>query len=275
MKFAWSLGMVEDAARVGNPAQLWKILAEYAATVVGPNDTVAMKFLSDPSLSTQTYLATVSAVLTVRAALNWEAEGYDGVMLAGSIDPGLDEARSVIPEMPVVGVTEAAVALSGFIGRRAGIVTIGGGTDRFSYVRMIEGIITKYGCRARLLDHRPVRPLRESYAEGYRIYSRAIEGDGAAFLASFDAVASELTADGADVIICGNQLFGPMLHHLGRRACTPEGVPVLCNVAAGLTSLQTLASMRKNLGLKKSNSGVFHPPVKELLRDASNWLQHS
>ncbi len=174
--------------------------------------------------------------------------------------------------MPVVGITEAAMGMSGFFGRKAGIVTIQGASDPLSYTRLIESIITRYGCRARLLDHRPVRALHESMAEGYRLYSRAVDGDGAAFLASFDAVASELIADGADVIVCGNQLFGPMLHHLGRRSLSPGGVPVLCNAAAGLKSLQSLAAMSRGLGLKKSNVGVFHPPAKALLDAAPDWL---
>ena len=41
MKFAWSLGMVEDASkRVDDPALLWKILRQYAASVVGPDHQV-------------------------------------------------------------------------------------------------------------------------------------------------------------------------------------------------------------------------------------------
>jgi allantoin racemase len=275
MKFAWSLGMVEDASgRVDKPQRLWQILSDYAATVVGPGDSVSLRFSAHPSLSTQTYLGAVNAVVTVRDVLACQDEGFDGVMLAGSIDPGLDEARSVA-DIPVVGVTEAAMAISGFIGRRAGIVTVKSAADRLSFARIIEDVIVKYGCRDRLLRHRPVRPISDSWADGYRAYNQALDGDGSAFLAGFDAIGSELIADGADVIVCGNQLFGPLLHHLGRRAFMAEGVPVVCNVAAGLKALQVLVSMRQVLGLRKSSVGVFHPPSVAAERSVPSWLQAS
>jgi len=262
--------MVEDASkRVDDPALLWKILGDYAATVVGPEHQVELIFSRKPTLSTQTYLATVNAVITAQDILSRD---LDGVILAGSIDPGLDEIRSSTLT-PVVGITEAAVAMAGFVGRRAGIITVKGTHDPFSFARIIEEIVHKYGCGDRLIRHHPVRPIRESWADGYRAYVEAMNGDGASFLKSFDETAREMIADGADVIISGNQLFGPLLHHLGRRSLTPEGVPVVCNVAAALKSVQTLAELKTSVGLVKSNLGVFHPPPAGALAAVASTLK--
>lgn len=272
IELAWHVGLTRNTnGRVENPERLWEILNAYTAETVGPETKVTLRFSKDPSLSTQTYLASANALLMTRDVQECATEGFDGVMVAGSIDPGLDEARS-ITDMPVVGPIEAAVALSGFIGRRAGVVTITGAIDRYSYARIIEDNITKYGCQGRLLRNRPVRPLRQSWAEGYRAYNDAVNGDGTSFLAGFDEVASELIEDGADVIICGNQLFGPLLHHFGRRSLTPEGIPFICNAVAGLKALQTLAGLRRSMGLVKSSAGVFHQAPDTMLAAVPGWL---
>lgn len=258
--------MVEDASkRVDDPSLLWKILGDYAATIVGPSHQVELVFSRNPSLSTQTYLATVNAVITANDILGRASE-FDGVILAGSIDPGLDEIRSST-SMPVVGVTEAAIAMAGFVGRRAGVITVKGTQDPYSFARIIEEIIRKYGCAERLIKHNPVRTIRETWADGYRAYVEAMNGDGTNFLKSFDEVARALVDDGADVIICGNQLFGPLLHHVGRRSLTPDGVPIVCNVAAALKAVQALADLKCTVGLVKSNRGVFHPPPAASLSD--------
>lgn len=272
IRLAWHVGLTRDTnSRVENPERLWQILENYTSDVIGSSTHVSLRFCREPSLSTQTYLAAVNALLMTRDVQDCEEEGFDGVMVAGSIDPSLDEARS-ITRMPVVGPIEAAVALSGFVGRRAGVVTITGALDRYSYARIIEDNIVKYGCQDRLLRHRPVRPLRQTWAEGYRAYNDAVNGDGTAFLAGFDAVASELIEDGADVIICGNQLFGPLLHHFGRRSLTPEGIPFICNAIAGLKCLQALVELRRTMGLVKSSVGVFHQAPDSLLAPISGWL---
>ena len=258
MKFAWSLGMVKDAGkRVNDPKLLWKILQEYADGVVGVGNQVELVFSDTSSLSTQTYLSTANAMITAKDILGREAGGLHGVILAGSIDPGLDEIRSSTL-MPVVGLTEAALAVAGFVGRRVGIITVKGSHDPLSFARVIEGIACKYGCADRLLKNRPVRTIREGWEEGYRYLSQAIRGDGENFIKSFDNVAEEFLNDGADVIICGNQLFGPILHRLGRRSVALDGVPIVCNVAAALKAVQLLADLKGSVGLVKSNFGVFH-----------------
>jgi allantoin racemase len=268
MHFAWSMGMVRDASgRVADPDRLWAVLGGYADAMAGPADHVSLRFSEAPTLSTQTTLASVNAVLTAADVLVLQEQGVDGVLLAGSIDPGLDEARSAAG-IPVVGITEAALAFSSFVGRRVGIVTVAGAADRLSFCRMIEEIAVRYGHAGRLVRHRPVRPLPGSWQDTYTAYDAALRGDGTAFLRAFDAVAETFIEDGADTIVCGNQLFGPLLHHLGRRSRTPSGVPVVCNIAAAVKALQALVSMTALTGLSPGAIGTFGPGPVEQVRSA-------
>lgn len=261
MRFGWHIVLTKDAqGRVSDPDKFRDLLTSYANRVVGPIDTVELLFTSSRTLSTQSLLSTVNTISLVHDVLMAEAAGMDGVMLAASIDPAVEESRSVA-NIPVVGSIESALALCGFIGGKAGIVTIAGGDDEHAYARKIEFNATKYGCRDKLIANRPVRALRHSWKEFYVAYSRAISGDGDEFVSLFDETARDLVKDGADVIICGNQLFGAVLDHFGRLTCTSNNVPILDNAAAGLKTLQTLASLRASVGLNVSRTGVFRSPA--------------
>ena len=176
-------------------------------------------------------------------------------------------------KIPVVGSVEAALALTGFIGRKAGIITISGADTVHAYAQLIEGNATKYGCRERLLAHRPVRALPSSWKDFYAMYSRAVDGDGDELLTSFDALARELVNDGADVVICGNQLFGAVLDKCGYTFLTDQGAPVIDNAAAGLKMLQMLRSMQLTLGLAKSEIGLFRGLPAEAMQLASTSLR--
>ncbi len=276
MRFGWHLVLTKDSGgRVSDPGRFRDLLTSYANRVVGTGDTVELLFTRSRTLSTQSLMSMVNAVTLVHDVLAAEAAGFDGVVLAASLDPGLEESRSVA-RIPVVGSIESALALCGFIGRKAGIVTIAGGEDDHSYTRSVARTIElnaiRYGCRDKLIAHRPVRALNQSWKEFYAGYSKAVSGDGDQFISAFDETARELVHDGADVIICGNQLFGAVLDHFGRLAYTSDNVPILDNAAAGLKTLQTLISLRNTVGLNVSRAGVFRSPALESMANVTKLL---
>jgi Asp/Glu/hydantoin racemase len=237
--------------------------------VVGRGDTVELLFTRSRTLSTQSLRYVVNNIALAREVLAAEAAGFDGVMLAASVDPGLDESRSVA-RIPVVGSMESALALSQFIGRKAGIVTTPGGEEAQAYIRIIEQNAIRYGCRDKLIANRPVRTFNQSHAQFYSSFSKAVSGDADEFMSAFDATARELVRDGADVIICGNQLFGAVLE--GRLARTSDNVPIIDNAAAGLKMLQTLISLRNSIGLDVSRAGVFQAPTAESMKSVTELL---
>ena len=272
MRLAWHTGLTEDTrGRVPDPALLWHVCSTYAAAVVAPGTTVELRFSPRPTLSTQPVMSAVHNLSVTIDALACEARGYDGFMVAGSIDPGLDEARSAA-RFPVVGVLEAGLAFSSFVGRRVGIVTVPGVPDPLGIPRTIELNAIRYGYGERLIRNRPVRAIFSSHADFYRAYGDAVGGNGAEFLAAFDEACVALAADGAEAIVCGNQLFGPVLYQHGLRSKTASGIPYVCNTAAGLKALEALAALRGSIGLGKSELGIFRPLGSPSLADAFSWL---
>lgn len=272
MRFAWHTGLTEDTrGRVPDPELLWQVCRTYAAAVVEPGNTVEVRFSPQATLSTQPVMSAVHNLGVTIDALDCEARGYDGFMVAGSIDPGLDETRSVA-KFPVVGVLEAGLAFSSYVGRRVGILTVPGVPDPLGLARTIELNAIRYGYGERLIPVRPVRTIFASHRDFYRAYGDAVGGNAAEFLEAFDAACVDFAADGAEAIVCGNQLFGPVLYQHGLRSKTPSGIPYVCNTAAGLKSLEALAALRASIGLTKSELGVFRPLGTPSLGDAFSWL---
>src|SRR5690606_5915420 len=66
------------------------------------------------------HLAFVQIVENIMAA---EREGYDAVAISCFVDPGLEEARSVV-DIPVVSSLETALLVSSTIGRAFGLLTL-------------------------------------------------------------------------------------------------------------------------------------------------------
>lgn len=270
MRLGWHVILTKDAGgRVSDPDRLWDVLTSYANRIVGPGDTVEVLFTRSRTLSTQTLRYVVNSVALAQDVLAAEAAGFDGVMLAASVDPGLDESRSVA-RIPVVGSIESALAVSQFIGRKVGIVTTPGGEDEGAYLRIIEQNVIRYGCRDKLIAHRPVRTFNQSHSQFYASFSKALSGDADEFMSAFDATACELVREGADVIICGNQLFGAVLE--GRLTYTSNNAPIIDNAAAGLKMLQTLVSLRNSVGLDVSRTGVFQAPTLESMKGTAALL---
>ena len=272
MQLAWHTGLTEDTrGRVPDPAQLWRVCNAYTAAIVQPGTTVELRFTPEATLSSQPVMSAVHNLSVTIDALACEARGFAGFMVAGSIDPGLDEVRSVT-HFPVVGVLEAGLAFSSFIGRRVGIVTVPGVPDPLGIPRTIELNARRYGYGDRLISNRPVRTIFSSHKDFYRAYGDAVGGNADEFLEHFDAACVALAADGAEAVVCGNQLFGPVLYQHGLRSKTKSGIPFVCNTAAGLKSLEALAALRETIGLQKSELGIFRPLTSPSLDDAFAWL---
>lgn len=272
MKLAWHVGVTEDGdGRLPKADDLWKVLEDYACMVVGPDATVKLRFSRFPSLSTQPYLGAVHSVLLAEEALQCEREGFDGLLLGAATDSGLDEVRS-IASIPVVASIESALRLSGFVGRKVGVVTIGGMDTQNAYAGAMMGNVIKYHLQECLLKDRPVRPIPLPWADFYAIFSDAVAGNGAEFLAAFDKVTSDFYDIGAEVIVCGNQFFGGVLHHLGRRAQTSRGIPYIDNAAAGLHMLKSMVALGRTVGLRKSDVGSFRPAPEAAFKAVPSWL---
>jgi len=87
------------------------------------------------------------------------------------------------------------------LGRRFAVLTVHEG-----YVPMIERSITVYGALPRAINRNPMRNFGMTIDNAV---AAATSSDDT-FLREFTKVTKQCIADGADVIIAGGQLFGPI-----------------------------------------------------------------
>ena len=263
MRIAWHIGLPRSSdGRLESPEDLWTAAADYAAKVVNRETQVELRFLEgSTSRFVYPYLSLVHNARIVEDVLKCQEEGFEAVVLAPAIDPALDECRAAA-SVTIVGSQEAALAISQFIGRRAGTVGVKDG-----YVTMINENIKRYGLRQRMIDDRPVRLWEMSYTH----VVKALRGDGIEFINQFERVARELIKDGADVLVGGCQFFGPVFDRLGYRGVADQGVPFVDCAAAGLKMAECMTSLSRSIGLRKSENpfSPFRSMDPALIREAA------
>ncbi len=167
-------------------------------------------------------------------------QGHDAVIIAAFGDPGVPGIREVL-DIPVVGMTEAALASVCLLGNRFSIVAI---SRRISawYRESVEhnGLISRLAS-IRSLD----RPLRDI---------GAVQADHAARLRELCAAAVD--EDGADAIVLG----GAPLAGLARSIAGEIPVPVVDGVSSAVKHAETLVSLKPGT----ARAGSFAPPPAKL-----------
>ena len=249
MRIAWLVGLTRSGeGRMQDPELLWTAMADFAARVV-PESKVELRFqersahkVNYPVIIPSLFLANKAQL--VEEAIKCQQEGFDAVVMAPAIDPGLDEARA-LASIPVVGSLESGMAVSQFIGRRVGIIGV-----RAGYTTIIDNNVKRYGLRERMIDNRPVR----FWEMDYKDVTRALLGDGGDFIKKFEQVGQELIEDGADVLVGGCQFFGAILKRIDYKWVMGDGVPFIDCAAAGLKMAESMAGLTRSIGLKKSES---------------------
>lgn len=168
------------------------------------------------------------------------AERHDAVVVAAFGDPGIDGLREAL-DIPVVGLTEAALMSACLLGKRFSIVAI---SRRIT--AWYREVVQANGLEGRLASIRCLdQPLRSI---------GAVQQDHAQTLRALCEVA--IDEDGADVII----IAGAPLAGLARSIKAEIPVPVVDGVSSAVCHAQTLVS----LAPVPARRGSFaRPPVKE------------
>lgn len=168
-----------------------------------------------------------------------QAAAHDALVVAAFGDPGITGLREAL-DIPVVGLTEAALMSACLLGQRFSIVAISPRITAW-YRENVE----RNGLISRLASIRNLEaPLRDI---------GAVQEDHAERLVALcrDAV----TSDHADVII----LAGAPLAGLARKVADRLPVPVVDGVSSAVCHAQTLAK----LAPKGASEGSFaRPPIK-------------
>jgi allantoin racemase len=169
-----------------------------------------------------------------------EAGDADAVVVAAFGDPGMPALKEMTG-IPVVGITEAALATASLLGVRFSIVAI---SERIT--AWYRDCVERNGLGSRLASIRSLRdPLRSigSVQEDFR--------EDLVRLAN--AVVEQ---DGADVVI----LAGAPLAGLARQVADQIPVPLVDGISAGVAQAEVLVRMRPGWHRKGS---LAAPPAKD------------
>lgn len=165
-----------------------------------------------------------------------ERAGADAIIIACFDDTGLDAARA-LASVPVIGICEAALAVTSFIAQRFSVVT----TMERSRIP-IEALVHRYGmaerCRVRAADI-PVLSLEDPGSDaGPRLRAE---------------IGAALQVEKAEAIILGCAGMADLVAELSAEFA----VPVVDGVASAVKQAEALVS----LGLKTAKRGPYATPV--------------
>lgn len=194
----------------------------------------------------------MEATIGAHAALQLAAEhapGHDAVIVAAFGDPGAAGIRELLP-VPVIGLTQAALATAHLLGNRFSIVAI---SNRIAawYRETVHG----YGMDGRLASIRALdRPLSGPGSVQQEHRDRLLELCEAA-----------VREDGADVIV----LAGAPLAGLARSVAGRLPVPVVDGVSSAVRHAETLVALQPCA----ARAGSFAPPPVKPHRGLTPALQ--
>jgi Asp/Glu/hydantoin racemase len=160
----------------------------------------------------------------------------DGVLVAAFGDPGMPALKE-ISDVPVLGITEAALCAAALQGQRIAVVAI---SDRITawYRECIE----RFGLGSRLTGIRSINEALRAIG--------TVQDDFAPVLVELARAA--VTEDGADVVI----LAGAPLAGLAREVVSQIPVPVVDGIAAGVRMLEAVCGLEAG----SHRAGSFAPP---------------
>lgn len=164
------------------------------------------------------------------------APGHDAVIVAAFGDPGVPALREAL-DVPVVGVTDAALATASLLGSRFSIIAI---SQRIGV--WYREIVEQYGFASRLASiralDRPIGDIERIQAE----HARRLQ----------ELCMTAIDADGADVLI----IAGAPLAGLARSIARELPVPVVDAVASAVRQAETLVVLEP----RAARSGSYAPP---------------
>jgi allantoin racemase len=259
IKIYWPIGLTRDMPdRTDRSDLIERALNEYTRKIVAPGTSVTVGWMKKTtSLLSSIYLGMINDVFMVNDILEAERQGYDAAMVGPHWDPGLLAAREAA-NIPVTGPGESGMMVALTLGNRFAVLTVHEG-----YVPMIERNMRLYGFEARAITRRPVRRFGMTYEN----FLQCLQEKSDEFLVEFERIAKECIADGADVIIAGGQLFGPVFIKHQFFTIPNTGVSVVDSAACGLKLAEMLVSLRQSMKLTTSEhvNAPFRTPPRDIL----------
>lgn len=194
------------------------------------------------------YLAFAQVVENVMRA---EKEGYDAVAISCFVDPGLEEARSVV-DIPVVSSCETALLVSSVIGRAPSLLTL-----EESMARTLRELVHRYGYDDRVVSVEAMDPPLTEF-ELDQAFSGSPE-----FVERFRKDAGRLVEKGADVIIPAEGVLNTVA--VRNNVADVAGTPVLDSYGSLLAFAEMLVQLRRRSLLAVGRNGSYARPPAYLV----------
>jgi allantoin racemase len=213
-------------------------MAEAARNVAAPDvviETATARF-GPQIIGSRVESAVAAAAVVERLA---QAKGYDAVIVGASVDPGLAAAREML-DVPVIGITEAALHAACLLGGKIGAIVMSANSDT-----ILREMADAYGLGTRLGAVRtlPITPL-ELLAD--------LDAATRAIAAAAEAMVS---SDGVDTIV----LIGAVMAGVASVVQPAVRVPVLEGVSAAVGLAEALVRLR----VSPSRAGSYAKPPEE------------
>lgn len=244
MKLCW----IHPTGRNAALEPLWNTIHQSVAAAVAPGVQLDFRFLDNSGGFTRSlYAEHLNSVLMVEAAIQAQADGYDGVFLGCWNDP-LWEAREML-DIPVASVGEQSMLAALAMGQRFAVITV---SDKTAVA--IERDIVGYGLSERCI-RQPVRSIQPF--SNLELLLEATHSPQTSFIPRLEAVAQQCIAEGADVILVGCAYYGPLLRRIGYRQVTGTQVPVVDSSTVALKYLEAMVGIAQCTGVVKSTANLF------------------
>ena len=193
-------------------------------------------------------LIAAGAVAEIVAEYTRDGASVDGVVVAAFGDPGMPALKE-LTDVPVIGITEAALCAAALQGHRFSIIAI---SDRIR--PWYQDCVERFGLGGRLASIRSINESLNGIA--------SVQQDFKATLLALSQQA--ITEDGADVVI----LAGAPLAGLARELRGQIPVPVMDGISAGIRMAEAVVGLQSG----PHRAGAFGPPPLKARRGLSENL---
>jgi allantoin racemase len=235
--------MAEHAARIGSEGTVVDLHGLRPGTYPEGMPPIAMVGYR--------YATRLADIQVIENCVRAEREGYDAVAISCFLDPGLEEARSVV-NIPVVSSCETALLMSSLIGRSVGLVTL-----EETMARYLRGLVAHYGYAERAKFVEAMDPPIDEYE-----LDAAFAGSPA-FVERFSRDVTRLAGRGVDVIIPAEGVVNIAL--VKNNVSRINGMAVLDSYGALIRMAETAVALRHLTGFEVSRQGVYATPPQGLV----------
>lgn len=232
-----------------------KAISDHSKAIL-PDDKVDLHGIKKSILEVEyKYFLYLSKKEIIESTREAERKGYDAIALGCFLDPGLQEARSMV-EIQIASMGESSMLFACTLGKKFSIITY-----NEKLLHAYEDNIHLYGLASRVASLGVMKSDLEMLARAFKNPKPIVD--------SFLDASERAIHKGAEVVIPGCGLLNLVLVRSRVRTVRESGVPILDCVGLNLLMAQTMAKLCEVSGVRTSRKLYYARPPKELVDKAS------